>query len=307
LDKKSLLIVSLLQGVPIGHFMVQVVRENKQKFRNILDGKQRLTSIRDYVKGKFTLSLVDYVSATDDNGEEILVDVSGLTFEQLPKQFQDKITATILEFKCFEMDDDLKSVLFYRWNNGESLKPSEKRKAKMSVELLQAIDDIKKQTVFQCGFTETALKRDTNGDAVQQAMTILLTDGDTSLDGKTLDQIVDENAFTDNVIAEMKQITEYLNQAAKNLEEKEQKKVFTKNKLTAMVLAAREAIKNGITAQVFSDWLYLFFVKEYKERGFEQYASGSTAKKENVKKRIQIMMNDFQQFVSENTLFQIPA
>jgi Protein of unknown function DUF262 len=293
LDKKSLLILSILQNVPIGHFMVQIIRDNKQKYRNILDGKQRLTTIRDFIKGKFALTQVEYLDGVDESGEEILIDVSGLTFEQLPKSFQDRITALVLEFRCFEMDDKLKSTLFYRWNNGEALKAAEKRKAKMSVELLKAIDEIKQSPVFQIGFSESALNRDTNGEAVLQSMTVLVTDGDTGLNDKSLTAMLDDNAYTTEIIEEMKQVTKFLEQVSQTLEEKQRKEIFKKNKITAMVLAVREAIKHNITPEMFSEWAQLIFDKECEERGFKQYSSGSTAKKEIVKKRIEIMMKDF--------------
>jgi Protein of unknown function DUF262 len=307
LDKKSLLILSILQNVPIGHFMVQIIRDNKQKYRNILDGKQRLTTIRDFIKGKFALTQVEYLDGVDESGEEILIDVSGLTFEQLPKSFQDRITALVLEFRCFEMDDKLKSTLFYRWNNGEALKPAEKRKAKMSMELLNAIDEIKQTSVFQIGFNESALKRDANGEAVLQSMAVLITDGDTGLDNKTLDAMLDDNAFTLETVEEMKQITEYLGQVVQTFEEKQQKEIFKKNKITAMVLAAREAIKHNITPELFSDWVLVFFDKECEKRGFKQYLSGSTTKKEFVKKRIEIMMKDFAKHFSQTEVVEISA
>lgn len=50
IQKKSMLIVSAIERVHIGEIKAQVIRENKKKIRNVIDGKQRCTTLRDYKK-----------------------------------------------------------------------------------------------------------------------------------------------------------------------------------------------------------------------------------------------------------------
>ncbi len=72
ITKKSLFIESLLLNIPIPIFYAY---ENEDGHLSIIDGKQRLSTIRDYLKGKFTLKNVKY-----------LKEYIGLTYEQLPER-----------------------------------------------------------------------------------------------------------------------------------------------------------------------------------------------------------------------------
>lgn len=292
--KRSNLIVSGIERIDIGELKAEIVRESGKKKRNIIDGKQRGLSLYHYKNNKWGLARGTYVRGVDENGEDVLIDISGLKFSELPEEMQERLNSLQIKIECYEnLTPELKAELFYRWNSGESLKPAEKRKAKMTAELRQFIDDIKRSPVYLCGFSETALKRDANGDAVQQSMIILATNGNTSIDSKTLDKLAEEDGYTAEIKAEMNQVLQFLNKTAEILEEDTKKKVFTKNKLSSMVLAAKEAIKEEVSPEDFAQWLYLFFDHEYKERGFEQYASASTTSKDNVQKRILVMMDDF--------------
>lgn len=293
IKKKSLLILSILQNVPIGQVMAQVIRKNQKKYRNILDGKQRLTTIRDFVKGKFALEGVDYLQGVDENDESILIDVNGLKFEELPKAFQDRIMSLILEIKAFEVGDDLKPILFYRWNNGEALKTGEKRKAKMDQGLLEFVARVKESKVFTSGLSDSAINRDLHGELVLQCMAVMISNGDTAIDGKTLDTLVAEGAFTEEIRNQFELVVQYLEQTG--LEETDAKKVFTRNKLSSMIPATLQAMKRGINPETFGEWLNQVFNVEWKGSKLSSHSTSGTAKKESVKKRTQITLELFQE------------
>lgn len=78
---QSQLIESLLIRIPLPAFYFDSTNENRME---VIDGRQRLTTLREYVLNKsFTLRNLEF-----------LVDLSGMNFEQLPRQFQRRIVET---------------------------------------------------------------------------------------------------------------------------------------------------------------------------------------------------------------------
>jgi hypothetical protein len=290
LEKKSLLVVSGIEGINIGEIKAEIIRENNKKRRNILDGKQRFLTLTHYKMDKWATAKGTYVRGYNEQGELILIDISGLKFSELPEEMQEKLNSVQFTIECYEnLTPEIKNELFFRWNNGEPLKPTEKRKTKMTEELREVIDKLRTKKPFQVGLTASVLNRDGDSETVQQALAILATNGDTAIGSKALDEMVENNVFTPEVIDELTIITEYLEKVVDEFEEAEYKEVFKKTKVTAMVIPARVAIKRGISPQLFSDWVSEFF----RTDDFKQYAKGSTSSKDIIKKRINVTLNNF--------------
>lgn len=298
IQKKSLCIVSVIEKVHLGEIKVQVVRENKQKFRNVIDGKQRTLSIRDYIRNRYELKNVPYIKGFDENEQEILIDVNGLKFEQLPKLFQERIMSYMLEIKTYEIDEEEKAVLFFRWNNGESLKPSEKRKAKMSLELLSIQAELKEKEVLKAGLSESQINRNANGDTVLQIMALLKTDNQTDIGSSVIDKMVEEDQFTPELIGMAQSAIEYLNESYKRMVSENREKAFNKVKTISLLYGANYALQNNVKEDDFAAWIERFFINEYESTGFGTYASSGTTKKAFVEKRTNIMMDDLKAYIA---------
>ena len=288
--KKSLLIVSILQNVYIGQFMVQIVRKGGKKYRNVLDGKQRLTTIRDYIKGKYALEKTEYINGLDEDGNPILIDVNGLKFEELPEAFQERLKALVLEFRLFEVDDSIKSELFYRWNNGEALKAAEKRIAKMSPELREVVSTLKDLSVLQAGVSETQINRSINRDMVLQAMAIIATENDTGISSSEIDAHLFKGAYNSEVIEDTKASIEFLNEAYNSIGEDERKEIFNKSRTVSLAYAAYKALEQGLDVQEFANRVVQFFMTSELYKKFSVYAKVGTAKKDNTKRRTEILL-----------------
>lgn len=85
----------------------------------LIDGQQRLTSIKEFMEGKFAMS------AANTLPEEI----RNKRFDELPAQEKDKITKRILDCVIVECLDDEEEDMFIRLNNGTPLSIAEKRNA----------------------------------------------------------------------------------------------------------------------------------------------------------------------------------
>jgi Protein of unknown function DUF262 len=297
IEKKSLLIVSILEEVSIGEIKTQVIRHNKKKFRNVLDGKQRLTTIRDYVRNRYALKDA-FVRCYDEEGEQVLINISGMYFDDLPQQYQDRIMALILDIKSYDdLDEQMKAELFQRWNNGEALKPSQLRKSKMSYDLLFAISELKQLEVFTAGFSSSAVNNDTHSDMLLKALSVLKTDNNTALDSKSINSFLDNEAFTNADIEELKEIGNYLNEVYALLDEKAVKKAFGASKTVTLLYVGKKAIEENRSHEDFASWVQTFFVQDYNKSGYS--ISSGTAKLDSVKRRNNIGLEHYNTYFTK--------
>ncbi len=105
--RKSKLIESFLMNVPIPPIFL-----NEDDFGqySVIDGKQRLSSISEFLTGKLTLS-----------GLEVFEDLNNKNFYDLPTEFQNsiKIRATVRAIIILRQSDkDIKYEVFQRLNTG---------------------------------------------------------------------------------------------------------------------------------------------------------------------------------------------
>ena len=105
--RKSKLIESFLMNVPVPPIFLN--EDDFGKY-SVIDGKQRLSAINEFVTGKLTLK-----------GLEVFKDLNGLNLFDLPIEFQNsvKIRATIRAIIILRQSDkDIKYEVFQRLNTG---------------------------------------------------------------------------------------------------------------------------------------------------------------------------------------------
>nr|WP_298250537.1 DUF262 domain-containing protein [uncultured Halomonas sp.] len=139
--KQSKLIESFLLNVPIPPVYLS---EDDYGHYSVIDGKQRITSINNFMSGKLKLSSL-----------ESLPVLNGMTFFDLPKEIKNALTIrpyvraiTLLR----QSDLDLKYEVFLRLNTGgESLKAQEIRNVAFSGPLNDALLELSKNPVLMEG------------------------------------------------------------------------------------------------------------------------------------------------------------
>lgn len=121
LPRKQRLIDTILRNwyVPAVH-----VVKTPDGAHEVLDGQQRLASIRDFMQDKFA------VNGTIEPRDERIESLGGLRYSALPTRIQDEFTDfTIRLITLTDYDPDEPNELFFRLNQSYNLTPPEKRNA----------------------------------------------------------------------------------------------------------------------------------------------------------------------------------
>lgn len=122
LKRKQRLIDTILRNwyIPAVH----IVEEQGKKAEVVLDGQQRLATIRDYFDNKFRID--GHIEPEDPNIEKL----HGKTYDELPAEVKWDIDRFDLPIsKLYDYDPREPNELFFRLNQSYNLTPPEKRNA----------------------------------------------------------------------------------------------------------------------------------------------------------------------------------
>ena len=296
--KKSLLIHSILADYPVPpiYCLKETVSEKGFSY-SILDGKQRLTTVFDYIDGRYPL-----------DAETPSVVIDDVTYELGSKYFTDLDTECqqeILNFKFtiygFEdADDDLIEEIFFRLNNSTPLSKPQKAMPLCGVENAKFIKSILSDRFFSeiCQFS--ALQRRKSDDMCTLLQSMMLLDNryeEYEFTSISADEIMRyashiKNNYSDEQKERLYDIIDYLEKVFP-----EKDKMLKKINIPIAILAADTAMgcdynsaKNiyRVGPMYFRQWFSYFFDECYEE--YKQYCSSGSIKKEKTIKRIEIML-----------------
>lgn len=149
--RKSRLIESIIVGMPVPNIVLAENKTHRGRFI-VIDGKQRLVAINDFLKGDYKL-----------RGLDIREDLNDTTYKTLPtedREYLDNSTLRSTVIKNWN-DEDFLYAIFFRLNSGSlPLSPQELRKALIGGNLLDAIEQyLTTSTEFKAVFGEALDKR----------------------------------------------------------------------------------------------------------------------------------------------------
>lgn len=280
-DQKSLLIHSMLTGYPIPALYA---RKGEDKTYDMLDGKQRCSTIVEFRNDEFALTELSPI-VTDD-GEE--VDITGKTYSELSEDFKDIINNYSLTVYYFEnMADDEVAEMFYRLNNGKPLSGIVMTRCK--AKSLKTIMELGQHKLFKDNMTEKAMGRYTNEDIVIKSYMMLTQPrSEICLDTKVVrpmtqtveftDKDVDMlNAVFDRLVAVHAELLERAEANADKTQEKIAKRMLVRTHMISLVPIVWKSIKNQINVFTLADWVEKFFTgKAGKISVSEKYNSNSS-------------------------------
>ena len=147
-SKQQLLIDSIFNGYDIPKvYMHDLTRDGQAFHYAVVDGKQRLMAIRNFLTDEFAIPDDISYSGTVPPGADA-ADLRGTTFSNLSEQWREWFKAQSLSIVLIETSE-IQEIedLFFRLNNGEPLKAAEKRNA-MGGRMCEMIREVAQHNFF---------------------------------------------------------------------------------------------------------------------------------------------------------------
>lgn len=138
---KSLFIDTILRG----YIITPIIVIKDGRALAIIDGIQRLSTIRDFINNQFPLSKdMDDITYYDENeNKELTINLSGLKYRNLKSEIKQTILSTELRFyEITEYTDQEIRDTFSRLNAGKPLNQKQLRKTLTTIPFQEAITDI---------------------------------------------------------------------------------------------------------------------------------------------------------------------
>lgn len=301
LEQKSLLIHSLADDYPVPALYAITQEIDDKTVYYILDGKQRLTNIFEFIQNEYSLHK-DTPSVEIDGVEYELAEKK---FEELPEDVQDQILSySLLIYKMDEATDEEIEDLFYRLNNGVPLTKVQQSKAKMGVEWAEKIKELVNHPMMQkASFTELQKRKADHEVAILQTMMLL----DDNYYWKSISsnevfeysQTFKGDSNKDNVMSFVKEAMDYIDKAIK----KEEKVLLKKVHFPMLCITALKAKELNVSPEIFAQWMEEFKLalkgKSSIKTEYKNYAGAGSVKKEKATKRIDEMLNHLERYLEQ--------
>ena len=265
-DKKrmTLLIDSMLRDYPIPPMYtikggtIKGVKGKEVSVYDCLDGKQRCTTISQFLNDEFALSEMDYIE--NENGDE--EDLTGCLFSELPEEYQDKILSYSLTVYFFtDISYDEITEMMARLNNGKSLTSYELSRIKAAD--LEGIQRIANHQLFDV----ISNKGYACEDIVVKSIA-MLTEKNPCLDTKVIRPMIEQLTMDGDIEDMLDDVYTLIDNAKDIIENAETdpklnkkivKRILTKTHLISLVPIAYDATQNGVDDEVFAEFLQSFF------------------------------------------------
>ena len=265
-QQKSGLVYSMASGIlPIPP--IHVLAEEDKLW--VIDGKQRLTTIHEFVNNEFKLD--KNTKSVEVNGE--IVELAKKRYDDLPEELQAKIKETeILQVKYIDYTDEQIAEIFSALNNGTPLSADQKLRAALPGDVLKAIDAVLESPFFEkTNITMGQVRKGEDLSIVLQAAMLVSEYDFKNFSGKEMLVFADTCDLA---------VIEKLKDACDKLDEIISEKVKLMKKISLPMIIAGAAITSDIDS--YGNGLKEFFDTYENNEEYKQYCMTSTSKKENV-------------------------
>lgn len=259
--RKSELIESAILGypIPIIYSKKIVNPETNKPVYYIMDGKQRLNSLYEYLTCQYKLTELKDVVIENFAGEKKQYKIANMFYDDLDKSLQDRIANTMFTIVLF---DDLTPLeereIFRRLNNGKPLTIGDRVVANCNdVEKFEGIKDHKLFTVLY----DDVSRKTSNYILLLAKMWLMLYEPIETIDF-TLDHlktVINDIQITEYQKDEIIRIFDYLYEVGWMISFKKNKKYAAKaiaeKRVIHLVKLIRESIDKGISYEDFAKWV----------------------------------------------------
>lgn len=310
-DKKSFLIDSIMKNYPVpAIFMRPKVDVNGKTTYDIIDGKQRLEAIINFIENKIPLTTYFAEDAFIDNIHRNLADnIAGMLFESI-KEHEDTIiyvkqfwTYTLPVELLYEDDIDLISSVFDRLNrNGEPLTYQELRNAKYSNNyIMKCIRKISKNKLLAPKLERLKITRMEDEEFVSELLFMIIDNSILDSTPEKLDKKYEQYKSNKKVLLfgeeQFNKIMEYMEEL--DIDFKKYKRLYGSTHLYTLFSVCWYCFNNNIASTLLKEKLNDFYSGYFskavdKDKFFIQYkeaASSRTRSDYQRKKRMDAILN----------------
>ena len=311
-SQKALLIDSVLRGYMLPQ--LYIVKEDKEDFSpmSVLDGKQRLTALRDFAQDKFALPkdmkdiVITDVSFDEENKpikEEKVYEVAGKKFSKLDPELQKAI-------KKFKMDvvllagftDEEIEEQFYRLNNGCTFTKAQKANVKVGTEMAERIEEIEQCDFFEnrACFTNLQRKRGEVKSCILQTMMLLSNFEYKNFGMNEVMRFSEELSNNPNLelVERTKELYDKLFCVLPDYD-KELDKNLKKINIPIIIknMDTIEKMEASISDKDYEEFLLDWFIDGMICSGYTKYCGQGSTSKEKVRGRISLMREALETFI----------
>lgn len=271
--KKSLLILSGVQGIIIpGIFAKETINEKGKTIWEILDGKQRLTTLNSFLNDEFKLD------------KTLPKEYANKKFSELDEETQNIIKNVEIVVNVYQdITEEETEIIFCRLNNGQKLSNDNLYRAHMGQGLRTFIDEAINKPFFEkTALTKGQLKKSEDQGVVLAALGLITDNGISEFSKNTMMTFVDN--FKDNYNADDTQkILDALDWLDTVIEEKNK---YLK-KISLPMIVAVAAICDDSKKVTYANNLKSFLADYENRADYLQYCSKATTSISNVGGRLQ--------------------
>ena len=219
-NRMSLLIDSLLRDYPVPAFYAitgdkkVTTPKGEVSVYDCIDGKQRCTTIYRYLNNQFKLT--DLEPFMTDDGE---VNISGMTYEELPEELQDTLKNAHLQVYSFDdiSDEEIAEVMA-RLNNGKPLSAIDNTRIKAKD--LPGIKALAEHKLFMEYLTEKARESHQAEELVIKSYMMITNMYESGLDNKYVRPVYENLVITDDIKTQLTQAFDNFYSVIKEIETK---------------------------------------------------------------------------------------
>lgn len=314
-SRKTGLIESMIMGYPIPMVYAKRIDDGSGKRGSntyyIMDGKQRLSTIKEFLNDEFALSDIPPVRFFDTELDaECEEDISGLTFSELPEALQDLLNTSTISVTYFDnLTSDEERELFKRLNAGKPL--NAKNRALASAADIETLLDIGSHSVFEDMLTDKARDNKNQVSIVMKAWCMLNKNiKDISFESKVFNKLLEDTELEDtdkNILNEVFNLMESTHAKLVEIKEKRvAKKLYTETHFVSLVPYFYKAVESNISEDMMADWLVGFYGTEDKTTSvsdeYNNACMSGIVKNVNIVARDEALKEDYDDFFIEDNM-----
>ena len=307
-SRKSALIESMIIGYPIPPVFAKRVDDGSGRRGSniyyIMDGKQRLSTIKEYLNNEFALTEVAPINYLDDEtGEECTVDISEKKFNELPDALQNYLNTVTINVVYFDnLTKEEERELFKRLNAGKPL--STKSRLLASCRDIEGLLDIGSHVLFEEMLTDKARANKNQVALVTKCWCMINMDiNEISFESKLFNPLLESIKIDESMRLRMDEIFDFIVNVHTILinrrERKVAKKLYTETHMVSLIPYFKKAVEAGIDENLMADWIVDFFKTDDGASVSEDYNMATTSgvsKNMNIQTRDKALADSYAEF-----------